>query len=152
MRSRREHWWNASEAQAVAVYRARLALPALVITGALILPILVFEDMRRPGTGTFLLVLWIIFMLPLLIRRRRVAILTSDAFLYRPALGRILKVPLNGVKRASLVESSPNEDVHVPKIRIELLVGGEMIIPISVSDPEAVVRLVNKGAARGLAR
>src|SRR5262249_24581570 len=105
-----------------------------------------FPDMRQPGTGVFLLCMWITFMSPLLVRFRRAAIFTPDVFLYRPALGRALKVPLKGIKRAGLVEPLPTDRTHIPTIRIELLVGGEMTIPIGVSDPEAVVRLLNRGA------
>src|SRR5262249_5991979 len=100
MWSHRERWWNAGEAQAIAIYRAKLAIPALVLSLAIVLPILIFPDMRQPGTGVFLLCMWITFMSPLLVRFRRAAIFTPDVFLYRPALGRALKVPLKGIKRA----------------------------------------------------
>jgi len=148
--ARREHWWNLGEAQAIAVYRAKVISPVLFLWAATGLPFLMFPDMRQPEALSFIIGVWIAVLVAILIRRRRAAIFTSDFFLYRPAFGRLLRVPLKGVKRASLVEPVLSEEYYVPRLRIELLVGPEMTIPIAVSDPEAVVRLLNKGAGRGL--
>jgi len=147
---KREHWWNIGEAQAIRVYRARVALPMLIATAIVVAPFVMFSDMRGPGAGTFMVVEWIVFTLPILIRRRRAAIFTADSFLYRPVFGRLLIVPLNGMKRARLIEPEPTDDIYVPRVRIELLVGGELVVPIAVSDPEAVVANLNIVAKREL--
>ena len=124
--ARREHWWSLGEAEAVAVYRARLMLPLLVLWGATALPFILFADMRQPEAATFLASVWVALLLPILIRRRRAAIFTSDTFMFRPALGRLSRVPLNGIKRAYLLEPEPGDEYHVPSVRLELLIGGNM--------------------------
>jgi len=146
--SRREYWWNQGETQAVMVYRAKVALPMLVLTAVVLAPFIAFSDMRRPGSGPFIVAMWLLFTVPILIRRRRAAIFTTDLFLYRPVFGRPLKVPLNGIKSAQLLEPEPTAEIYVPKVRIELFVGGELTLPMAVTDPEAVVRRLNAAAKR----
>jgi hypothetical protein len=93
---------------------------------------------------------WTVILLCLLVRRRRAAIFTPDSFLYRPVFGRLLKVPLKGIKSASMEEPEPSDEIQAPVIKIELLVGPAVKIPIAVSNPKAVVELLNKAARRGL--
>ena len=59
-----------------------------------------------------------------------------------------MKVPLNGIKNAQLLEPEPTAEIYVPKVRIELFVGGELTLPMAVTDPEAVVRRLNAAAKR----
>ena len=145
----REYWWNRGEAQAVAIYRAKVMVPALILTAAIVLPLFVFSDMKQPGAGAFIVGVWFVFMLPVLIRRRRAAIFTSDSFLFRPALGRLIRVPLNGIERASIIEPEPGEEYYVPTVRIELLVGGQMTVRLGVAKPEEITRRLNDSGGRG---
>jgi hypothetical protein len=147
---RREHWWNLGEAQAVAVYRAKFLLPLLVLWGTMALPFVIFPDMRRSG-APFVAAVWITLLLPILIRRRRAAIFTPEAFIFRPAIGRISKVPLSAIKRAYLLEPDPGAEYDVPTVRVELLVGGNMDIRLGVRNPEEIARrLNNNGETLGM--
>lgn len=147
--ARREHWWNLGEAQAVAVYRARVVLPLLVLWGATGLPFMLVGDMRRPESPIFLASVWIGLLLPILIRRRRAAIFTPETFIFRPSLGRPSRLPLNGIKRAYLLEPEPGDEYHVPIVRVELLVGGNLDIRLGVANPEEIARRLNDSGQHG---
>jgi hypothetical protein len=43
-----------------------------------------------------------------------------------------------------MIEPVPTDEYYVPRVRIELLVGGELTVPIAVSDPEAVAERVDE--------
>ena len=107
--------------------------------------------MKEPQAPAFLASVWFTLLLPILIRRRRAAIFTCDTFIFRPALGGLLKVPLHGIKRAYLLDPEPGDEYHVPTVRIELLVGGNMDIRIGVANPEEIALRLNESALGTLA-
>jgi len=134
-----------SAANVIAVYRRGVAVPLLVVTGVVLLVFVAIGN-GEPGVGVFVVAAWIMFVTPILIWRRAAAIFTSDSLLVRPCLGRTLRTPLKGVKRAYFHPGSTDEDG--PTVRVELLIGGE--INITVPEMEAVVHLLNKAAGKGL--
>ena len=59
---------------------------------------------------------------------------------YRPVWGQILEVPFSGIKRVSLIE--PQQEGEVQTLQIELLVGGELRVPLDVRNSEEVAERV----------
>ena len=68
--ARREHWWNLGEAQAIAVYRAKVISPVLFLWAATGLPFLMFPDMRQPEALSFIIGVWIAVLVAILILAR----------------------------------------------------------------------------------
>ena len=127
----------------LAVFRSGILGPLAGLTGiVMLLTLIVADDESLRTRGVFAAVAWTVGMLPILIYRRAAAIFTPDYCLIRPVLGRAVKLPLRGVKRAYVTEGD------APSLRVELLVGGEM--DLNTPDPEAVAYLLNKGAGKGL--
>lgn len=136
-------WWTEGEDGAEVVFRARLALPISLVTA-----ILFVEFATLSGESSELpvfLILWIVFVIPLMIRRRRAAIFTKDTFIFRPVFGQILRVPFAGIKRAYWIDRSPG-DRRVP-LCVELLVGGPLEILLHVRRSEEVLRRLQKAAS-----
>jgi hypothetical protein len=61
--------------------------------------------------------------------KRRIAILTPTAILFRPMFGTPLRLPLNGIKRVSRSEKPSGEGGWIEFCRLEFLVGGFLDIP-----------------------
>jgi hypothetical protein len=129
----------------LAVFRPGLALPFVILTGIVVLFVIVI-GIGEPHIGGFALAAWIVGAVPILLSRRTAYVVTSDSFMVRRFMGRTMKIPLRGIKRACIRPGQTNEDG--PRLRVQLLVGGEM--DLNVPDMEAIVYLLNKGAGRGL--
>jgi len=50
-----------------------------------------------------------------------------------------------------LLDPKPGDEYHVPTVRIELLIGGNMDIRIGVANPEEIARRLNESALGTLA-
>lgn len=130
----------------LAVFRQGIAVPLVVLTSIVSL-LVIFIGVEQPYIVEFTIVAWLAGAEPILISRRVSAIFTSESFLVRHALRRTVKVPLKGVKRA-YIDLGPATGEERPRLRIQLLVGGE--VEFEVPDLEAVVYLLNTGAGTGL--
>lgn len=138
-------WWKTGEADAIAVYRATVIGPLISLT-AIIGIVWLATRPDSKGSVAVLLALWILGAAGIALRRRRAAILTPDAFLYRPAFGSLLSFPLNGIKRASAYEWPPTEEFAIPTVRIDLLVGGSVYMRLPVSKSAEVIRRIDECA------
>src|SRR5690348_930883 len=147
MLSKLQNWWKAGEEDAITVYRARLLVPVMALTGITVL--VYFTTLPHEQSDIwFFPVFWSAGAIPLLLRRRRAAIFTPDVFLFRPACGAILKVPMNEIKRASPVEYSTTEEYSIPAVHIELIVGGALDVRLGVLRSDEVIRHLDEAAAR----
>jgi len=144
MLSRLQSWWKAGERDAIAVYRARLLVPLMMVTGITILVFLATLPHKQSDMW-FFPAIWSAGAIPLLLRRRRAAIFTPDSFLFRPACGAILKVPISGIKRASEADSGAGEE-YGPEVHIELIVGGALDLRLGVLRSEEVITRLDEAA------
>ena len=131
--------------EVIAVYRRGVVLPIIVV-GFLLLLLLVVVGVGEPGFGIGVATVSILSLPVVAIWRREAAIFTADSLCVRPSIGRILMIPLRGIKRAYIHPGQTSEDA--PTVRIQLLVGGE--ITVQVPQMDQVVELINKGAGKGL--
>jgi hypothetical protein len=127
------------------VYRPGIILP-LTIVSAIVGIVYIVTGSHRPGDAWFFLLFWAGLSLPMMIRRRRAIILTSTTLCYRPAWGKLLEVPLNGIKRVSLIE--PEQEGEVRTLRLELLVSGELYFPLDVRSSDEIVERVKDAVRR----
>jgi hypothetical protein len=121
------------------VYRPGLVLPLVVVLASVGIVYLTTGPHQLRDAWIFL-PLWVLFSLPVIIRRRRAIILTPAALCYRPAWGKTLEVPLSGIKRVSLIE--PEREGEVRTLRFELLVSGEFYFPLDVRNSDEIVERV----------
>jgi len=77
-----------------------------------------------------------------MIRRRRAIILTSTTLCYRPAWGKTLEVPLSGIKRVALIQPESGQEGAVLTLQIELLVSGQLYVPLDVRKSEELAERV----------
>jgi hypothetical protein len=133
------NWWRAGEEDAVAIYRARIALPLGMLTLIVGGVIGSAYSASRLRPVPVLMAMWVMGAVVLTVRRRRAAIFTADSFLSRPVFGEPVRFPIGGIRRVSRVEPDPGDKIPVPTIRIELIVGGALDIPISISHPDQVI-------------
>jgi len=136
-------WWTAGEEGAEAVFRARLALPIIVLTMIVLGCYLTIPD--SSNNPLFSLIYWTVCAVPFAVRRRRAAIFTKESFIHRPVFGQIVRVPLAGIKRAYWIERPPEEYVNVP-LCIELVVGGPIEIYLGVAKAGEVLRRLQAAA------
>jgi hypothetical protein len=142
MISKIKGWWQEGEAGAVAVYPARLLLPFAVLTGCVVLGYVTTAPHSLHDLWFFPTYLAAI-MIPLLVRRRRAAIFTSDTFLMRPVWGSLLRVPLAGIKSASFYDSGYEMGGF---LRLELLVGGTFDLRFNVGRRGEVLKRLQQVA------
>jgi hypothetical protein len=143
-----QDWWKAGEEDAVTVYRARLLVPLMILTAIVVVGYLVtspdVDPARHEFTGIwFSAVFWCALMIPLFLRRRRAVIFTPNVFLFRPACGAILRVPISGVKRASPIQYGANEEYPIPTVHIELLVGGSVDVRLGGLPADEIIKRLN---------
>ena len=144
MGSSLRNWWKDGQAEAVAVYPARLLLPLTLLTAIVLVLYVTLPDSR--SFYWFFLVYWAACALPLLVRRRRAGIFTPEAFLYRPVFGQPLRIPLAAIKRAYFFSTGDRRGGFV---RLELLVGGQIDVRLNVSKPGEIIRRLQEAAQQG---
>ena len=84
---------------------------------------------------------------PIALRRRRAAIFTHDAFIFRPVFGQPLRVPLAGVKRVYSVPLPPGE-YEVPTVCIDFIVGEQIQVGLDVKHSDEIIRRLQEATAR----
>ena len=132
------------EGNAVAVYRPGLILPLAILT---LITILLWTTVPRFFQEyAFLLVSWSVCAVPIALRRRRAAIFTQDAFIFRPIFGQPLKVPFAGIKRVQWVPQTSDE-YPVPTVCIEFIVGGQIQVALDVKGSDEVIRRLQQAAS-----
>jgi hypothetical protein len=125
----------------VSEYRPGWVLPLTIVSAPIVL-VYITTGPHRPGDARFFLLFWAVLILPVLIRRRRAVILTPTALRYRPAWGRDLEVPFSGIKHVSLIEPEQGEEFAVQTLRIDLLVSGQLYVPLDVRNSEEIAERV----------
>ena len=123
------------------VYRPGLILP-LTIVSAIVGIVYIVTGSHQPGDAWFFLLFWAGLNLPMMIRRRRAVILTSTKLCYRPAWGKTLEVLLNGIKRVTLIQPESGQEGAVLTLQIELLVSGQLYVPLDVRKSEELAERV----------
>ena len=127
------------ETRPTSVYRPGWIVPLTIVLGVVAIAYIATSPHRFADAWVFLF-LFAIFALPVMIRLRRAVILTPTALRYRQVCGQILEVPFSGIKRVSLIE--PEQDGEVQTLQIELLVSGELRVPLDVRYSEEVAERV----------
>lgn len=134
-------WWNPRENIASAVYRPGVVLPLMIVAASLALAYVVTGPHRLGDVWIFLLI-GVFFAALVMIRRHGAVILTPRALLYRPAGGKVLEIPLSGIKRVTLIEPESGEEGADLTLPIELLVSGPLSIPLDVRKSEELAERV----------
>jgi hypothetical protein len=136
-------WWAFGEVDAVAVYRARVIAPLILVT--IIVGSVYFATLpHAKQSGWVFLVFWTVGAIVIGFRRRRAAIFSQDVFLYRPAFGKPLRIPISGIRCATPVDWGSHEAYPVPTVRIELIVGGSVDVPLGVSKAADCIRRIDE--------
>jgi hypothetical protein len=74
-------WWTEGEDGAVAVYRARLMIPLIILTALVLTQYASFSGSGAREHLSFFFGCWIVCAAGLLIRHKRAAIFTKDTFI-----------------------------------------------------------------------
>ena len=139
------HWWTYGEEDAVAVYRARLMGPLVLLT-VVVGAVYLSTFLHPKGADLVLVIFWTVGAILIGLRRRRAAIFTVDTFIYRPVFGEPLRIPFGAMRSAMAVDWGSHEEYPIPTIRIEFIVGGSVDIPLGVAKAGEVVRRIAESA------
>jgi hypothetical protein len=139
-------WWTEGEDSAVAVYRAHLMIPLIILTAIVLTEYTMFSGSGARKHLSFFFGCWTVCAAGLTIRRRRAAIFTKDTFIFRPVFGQLLRVPLAGIKRAYWIDWRPDKR-HRILLCVEFLVGGQVEIQMKVRKSGEVLSRLQAAAS-----
>lgn len=127
----------------VAVYRPRVILPLVLLTGITLVVWTTVSGSIRDFA--FFLIFWSVCAIPILVRYTRAVIVTKDALVIRLIIGTPLKVPFVGIKRVYWISMTPGAEGPPPAC-IEFFVGGRLDLCLDVKGEDEIMARLQEAA------